>query len=146
MRSVLERNAGSRQGVVRQRLLVVVVATVAAAAGWATFEVALGQDLRAPAMGGSAGMDIGLVAVVISVALAGLAAWGSLAVLERWVARARLAWTILAVAVFMFSLGGPFGGEGVDAAGRWMLATLHVVAASILIPGLARTAPRAGER
>lgn len=122
------------------RRLVVVLATMAAAAVvWVIVEAGFGYDLRAPAMGGSTGMDIGPAAVLTSSGVAGLAAWGSLAGLERWSPRPRLIWTVLATVVFLISLGGPLSGEGVDTANRAALVALHTVVAVGLIPGLAAT-------
>lgn len=102
-------------------------------------EAGVGYDLWTPAMGGSPGMDIGAGAVLISSGVAGLAAWGSLAALERWSPRPRLIWTIVATLVFLISLGGPLSGEGIDTANRAALVALHTVVAMGLIPGLAGT-------
>lgn len=124
----------------RSRILTVLVAAGAAALAWTILEPRLGYDLHTPVMGDASGMDIGLAAVVASAAGAGLAAWGSLALLERWTSRPRLIWTALAGAAFLLSLGGPFGGEGIDTVYRWLLFVLHVTVAAVLIPGLARTA------
>lgn len=123
-----------------RRRLVVVLATMAAAAlVWVIVEAGVGYDLWAPAMGDSPGMDLGAGAVLISSGAAGLAAWGSLAALERWSPRPRMIWTILATVVFLISLGGPLSGEGIDTANRAALAALHAVVAMGLIPGLAAT-------
>lgn len=124
----------------RRRLLFVLGAVVAPVVAWTILESGFGYDLRAPAMRGSPGMDIGLTAVVAAAATAGLAAWASLAALERWSSRPRTMWTVLAVAVFLVSLGGPLGGDGATTAHRWMLIALHVAVAGALIPGLAATA------
>lgn len=122
-----------------RRRLVVILATMAAAAlVWVIVEAGVGYDLWAPAMG-SPGMDIGAGAVLISSGVAGLAAWGSPAALERWSRRPRLIWTILATVVFLISLGGPLSGEGIDIGNRAALAALHAVVAMGLIPGLAAT-------
>jgi hypothetical protein len=123
-----------------RRPLFVLAAVVAPVVVWTILEAGFGHDLRAPAMGGSPGMDIKLTAVVAAGAAAGLAAWASLAALERWGSRPRTMWTALAVAVFLVSLGGPLGGDGVTTAHRWMLIALHGAVAGVLIPGLAATA------
>lgn len=122
------------------RLLFVPAAVVAPVVAWTILEAGFGHDLRAPAMGGAPGMDIGFTAVVAAAATAGLAAWASLAALERWSSRPRTMWTAIAVAVFLVSSGGPLGGDGVTTAPRWMLIALHGAVAGVLIPGLAATA------
>lgn len=124
----------------RRRLLLAPAVMAAAALVWALVELGFGYDLRAPNMGDSPGMDIGAGAVLASSGLAGLAAWASLAALERWSPRPRLVWTVLASVVFLVSLGGPLGGEGIDTANQVILITLHTVVALGLIPGLAATA------
>lgn len=129
--------AGQRPA--RRRLVVVLASMAAAALVWAIVEAGLGYDLQAPSMGDSTGMDIGPAAVLISAGVAGLAAWASLATLERWSSRPRLIWTVLATVVFLISLGGPLGGEGIDTAHRTALLALHTVVALGLIPGLAAT-------
>lgn len=128
-----------RQRPARRRLVVVLASLAAAALVWAFVEAGIGYDLQAPSMGGSEGMDIGPAAVLLSAGVAGLAAWGSLAALERWSSRPRLIWTVLATVVYLISLGGPLGGEGIDTANRVALVALHTLVALGLIPGLAAT-------
>lgn len=132
--------AAERQRPARRRLLVVLATMAAAALVWAIVEVGFGYDLRAPSMGGAPGMDIGSAAVLASSGVAGLAAWGSLAALERWSPRPHLVWTVLATLVFLISLGAPLSGEGIDPANRAALVGLHAVVAMGLIRGLATTA------
>lgn len=124
----------------RRRLAVVLATMAATALVWAIVELGFGLNLGAPAMGGASGMDIGPGAVLASSGVAGLAAWGLLAALERWSPRPRSIWTVLATVVFLVSLGAPLSGEGIDGANRAALVALHAVVALGLIPGLAATA------
>lgn len=134
--------AGTRS----RRLLAVAAAVVAAVAGWVLIEGPGGVDLRAPAFDGTAAnQDIGLGAVVFASLVAGLAAWGLLAALERYMSRPRRIWTFLAVAGLILSLGGPMSGTGIDPTHRGLLALLHVIVAAVLIPLLYRTATQPGK-
>jgi hypothetical protein len=123
--------------------LVAVTTTVATAVGlWAVY-VGLGMDLRSPAFGeyGTAAVGAGNVAFVS--ALAGIAAWGLLAVLERLSSRrARRAWLVIAVIALVASLGGPMSGTGITSANRMELMGLHLAVGAVLIPLLYRTSPK----
>jgi Family of unknown function (DUF6069) len=81
---------------------------------------------------------VGFVAVIGTTALAGLAAWGLLALLERVTSRAATVWTAIAIVVFLFSLLGPLG-SGADTASKVALALLHTGAAATLIPLMRRS-------
>jgi hypothetical protein len=126
-----------RQG----RALVLIAAVVAAVAVWlvarlagATFTVEQGSR------GGAT--HVGLVMVAAMSALAGLAGWGLLAVVERSTARARTLWTYIALGVLAISLAGPLG-AGTTAGTRLALVGAHLATAAVLIPGLRRTVDRA---
>jgi hypothetical protein len=81
---------------------------------------------------------IGVVAVIVVTALAGLAAWGLLALLERVTARARTMWTAVAVVVFLLSLLGPLG-SGVGMSSKVVLALMHLGAATTIVPLMLRS-------
>jgi hypothetical protein len=91
---VVTEDARRRRGI----RLVAVIATVAAALGvWAVY-VGFGTDLRSSAFGGyrdTAPVGPGNVASVS--ALAGIAAWSLLALLERLTSRARGVWLAIAI-------------------------------------------------
>jgi hypothetical protein len=82
---------------------------------------------------------IGLVPVILVTLIAGLVAWGVLALLERMTANARTVWTAIAVAVFLLSLLGPLGG-GVGTSSTIVLALMHIGAAATIIPLMRRSA------
>jgi hypothetical protein len=84
-------------------------------------------------------VEVGLVAGAS--ALASLAAWGLLALLERRTRRARSIWTAIAVVVLLVSLSLPLS-AGTTNSVRATLALMHVVVAAILIPTLRRGSPR----
>jgi hypothetical protein len=73
--------------------------------------------------------------------VAGLAAWGLLALLERTVARPGRVWAAIALAVLVLSLGGPLGSAG-DGTSMAILTGMHLVVAAVLIPGLGGSARR----
>ncbi|MEV4416151.1 DUF6069 family protein [Catellatospora sp. NPDC049609] len=82
--------------------------------------------------------DVGAGPVAVTAALAALAGWGLLALLDRRAARPRRTWTIIAVCVFVISLLGAAGGASPAAQGA--LVSLHAVVAAVVIAGLGPTA------
>lgn len=132
---------GAGAGTRMRRLMTVAAAVGAAAAGWAMIEGVGGVDLHAPAFDTTtATQDIGLGSVAFASLIASLAAWGLLAVLEKYSSRPRRIWTILMGAGLVISLGGPMSGTGIDSTNRGLLALLHLIVAAVLIPLLYRTA------
>jgi Family of unknown function (DUF6069) len=128
------------------RLLAVAAAMAGALLGWTLITQVAGVDLRAPDFGGSGGTAaVGLAQVVLVTGLAGLAAWGLLALLERRTHGARRLWLGLAMLGFLLSLGGPLSGDGVTSADRGLLIALHAAVAVVLIPLLALSS-RPGRR
>jgi hypothetical protein len=122
----------------RTRGIWIVAATAATGAAWATAR-GLGADLTA------GGQVVTLPAVVVATAVAGLAGWAFLAVLERATRHAATAWTCVAVAVLLLSLAGPVGGAETGG-GAAALVAMHLAAGAVLIPGLGRTAGRRSGR
>jgi hypothetical protein len=84
---------------------------------------------------------IGPVAVVLTALIAGLAAWGLLALLERTVRRPARTFWIIALIVLLFSLAGPLG-SGVGLSSRLALLGMHVTVGAALIIGLPRCRAR----
>lgn len=122
----------------RVRAATVLAASLVTLAVWAIAVPIAGVDLLVHSGGSATETEVGPAAVVIVTLLAGLAAWGLLAVLERVTPRARTIWTAIAVAVLVISLAGPL--SGVTAGAKLSLAALHLAAGAFLIPLLARTA------
>ncbi|MBM2619686.1 hypothetical protein JIG36_29680 [Actinoplanes sp. LDG1-06] len=126
----------------QRRLITILVAAVATAVVWVIAHLAFGVEIRAKT--GGAEQTVGLAAVIIATVVAGFAGWGVLALLERWTANPGRVFTIVGAVVLLLSLGGPAGGLTTGA--KVSLALLHLVAALILVPGLAGTAqPRTGK-
>ncbi|GAA4097834.1 DUF6069 family protein [Nonomuraea soli] len=119
----------------RDRALAVAAATVAASI----------VSLLAPApvvvMGGQPPMTIGLPMVAGFTLVLSLLGWAALALLERFTARARTAWTSLSVVVLALSLVPPLSATATTGA-KLVLCAMHVVAGAALIPLLRRTARR----
>ncbi len=126
-----------RQG----RALVVVAAVAAAVAVWLVARVA-GADLTVEQGSGGGAAHVGLVMVAVMSALAGLAGWGLLAVLERSTSRARALWTYVALGVLVLSLVGPLG-AGTTAGTKLALVGAHLATAAVLVAGLRRTVQQA---
>ncbi len=124
------------------RLVAVGAAVVATLAVWAVAELALGIDVQEPSRGDAGPIrDLAVGNVVFASAVASLAGWALLAVLERVTTRPRTIWTSIAVVLAVVSLGGPLTAVAITTASRAVLAALHVVVAAVLIPLLARTSP-----
>ena len=115
-----------------RRLVAVAGASAAALALWAVADPLAGIDLTVRLSG--AEQHVGAGAVVAASLVVGLAAWGSLALLERLAERARRIWTVIAFAVLVLSLSGPLGAVG--PASTVALACMHLAVAAVLIPGL----------
>lgn len=122
----------------RTRVLAVLGATAAASGVWVLAE-ALGVDLAVQRRPGSI-EAVGPAAVLLSSLVAALAGWAALAVLERLVARARTAWTVLALLVLVASMVGPLAG-GTSTAAKAALAGMHLAVAAVLVPALRRSSP-----
>lgn len=121
----------------RRRLLTVGAAVAAAVIIWSVAELA-GMHVRQPTTGTGPAMALNLGFVIAVSAIASLAGWALLALLEHFTSRARAIWTAVAVVFLLLSLGGPFSGHGVSTGNRLLLGLIHVVVGAIVIIGLPR--------
>jgi hypothetical protein len=123
----------------RTRLMAVLGATAASLVVWVVAHFG-GVHLlaRLSASGSAQAVGPGTVAIVTS--LAGLAAWGLLALLERVTERAATIWITAACIALVFSLAGPLTG-GVTTGAKLALACMHLATAAVLIPVLRRSSP-----
>jgi hypothetical protein len=94
---------------------------------WAGIDLAVRQ--------GDATQHIGPVVVAAAALVAGLAAWGLLALLERTVRRPARTFRIVALIVLVLSLAGPLG-SGVGTSSRLVLLGMHLTVGAALIIGL----------
>ena len=141
MTNTTTTNRRSTIGRIRQRVLTVAAAVVAAVLAWLIAVPIVGIDLLVRP-GGSAAQQVGLGSVVAVSLLASLLGWGFLALLERLVSRRALtAWTVVAVVVLMLSLSGPLT-AATNAAVAIALVLMHLVVGAVLIMGLRRTTVR----
>jgi hypothetical protein len=124
-----------------RRLAAVLAAILMALALWVIATHAIGINLRSPAFG-PAKSPTAVTAAMVAVAsgLAGLAAWGLLAMIERTSRRPRQIWTAIALTALLLSLAAPLSGHGISGANRIVLGCLHVVVAATLITLLGRSA------
>lgn len=122
-----------------RRALTVAGAAAAALALWVLTGPVAGLDPSAET--GGEIRTVGAAPVVMGGLVAGLAAWGLLALLERTVARPGRVWAAIALAVLVLSLCGPLGSAG-DGTSMAILTGMHLVVAAVLIPGLGGSARR----
>ena len=123
----------------RTRALAVAAATGATFTVWAIAAPVAGVDLTVDT--GSGATTVTAAAVVTATVIAGLAAWASLALVERITRRAAAVWTWTACAVLLLSLLGPIG-SAVGAGTTVALVAMHVAAGAVLIPILANSSVR----
>jgi hypothetical protein len=122
------------------RPLAVAAATAAVLAVWAIASQVAGLDVRLSV--GARPEHVAAVTAAVVTALAGLAGWAVLALLERVAPlRSRRTWIVLAAVVLAVSLAGPLD-AGTTTATKIAPACLHLAAAGVLIPALARSTAR----
>ena len=107
--------------------LVAVTATVLALVIWGLAVPVAGVDLEA----GTPTQTIGAPAVVLTVLVVTLGAWGVRTLLRR---RTAVAWWLTCGIVLLVSLLGPLGAT--SAAARATLLTLHLVVGTVIAVGL----------
>ncbi|MCP2342844.1 DUF6069 family protein [Actinomadura rupiterrae] len=117
----------------KQPVLTIAGASASALAIWIIAVPVAGHDLTVRMGGGT--RDVGAVAVVLASLLAGLAAWGLLAVLRRRTARGNRVWAITAMVVLGVSLAGPTN-SGAGTATALILMLLHFTVGVTLVLGL----------
>jgi hypothetical protein len=123
----------------RTRALAIVAAAGATFTGWSIAHSVAGADLVVAT--GSGRSTVTPAAVVLATVLAGLAAWGLLALVERWTPRAAAVWSRIACAVLAISLLGPIG-AAVGTGATVALVAMHLAAGAVLIPIMARSSVR----
>jgi hypothetical protein len=123
----------------RDRLVAVLLSVTAAAVVWGVASL-LGVrfDVASPAVGS---IHIGLFLTIVSTLPLASAGWGVLVLLERFTARPRRTWTILAGAVLVLSLP-PLVFLDAQATTKIALGCMHLATGLVLIALLRRTAPR----
>lgn len=138
---VAEAPATDRGARIRSRLIAVAAAVVAAVAIWVIAVPVFGLELVAPpGPDETAPQAVPFGAVVMASLVASLAGWALLAVLERFLSRARTVWTVVASIVMVLSLAGPLLGDaGVPVACRITLALMHVAVGAVLITQLPKS-------
>jgi hypothetical protein len=125
---------------VRKRRRIRALATMAAAGAtftlWMIAHPIAGADLVVDT--GSGPTTVTPTAAVLVTVVAGLAAWGLLALVERFSRRAAAIWSWIAGAVVLISLLGPLG-SAVGAGATAALVAMHLVTGAVLIPLMARS-------
>lgn len=121
-------NPANYPGSATRRSLAVAAAVLAAVVLWLVAVPVLGLDLAVGA--GAQAQQVTLALVVVVPLLAGAAAWGLLAVLERRTVQAVTVWRIIGWTFLAVSLLGPLGMGA--AAGTLTVLLLHVSVGTIL--------------
>jgi hypothetical protein len=121
----------SRGHVIRSRLLAVALSVAAALAVWLVATLAGAElEVTSPLVGT---LTIDVLLVVVSALPLALAAWGVLAVLERFIpARARRVWTVVAIAVLALSIP-PLALLDATLGTKVALAFMHLATGLVLI-------------
>ncbi|GAA2130297.1 DUF6069 family protein [Glycomyces algeriensis] len=117
-----------------RRLAAVLAATAGALLLWAAAVPLARVDLTVDQAGTP--LTVGPALIAFAGLAVGFAAWGLLAVLERFAARAALIWSIIAAVVLAVSLTGPLAAA--TTAAMLVLMGMHVVTGGVLIAGLVR--------
>src|SRR5450755_3894068 len=127
----------------RRHVGAVLAAVVATGLVWLIATTGFGLDLYQPGFGSMAPQQLTMWWAAAITGLAGLAAWGVLAIIERFSRRPTRAWLVVSVSVLVLSLGGPLSGDGIAPGNRLALVFMHLAAGAVLIPLLFRSARRA---
>lgn len=117
----------------------VAAAAVAALVVWAVADLLLGIPLVAQGPPDSPPMEIGAVPTLVVAVGSGLAGWGLLAALERYVPRGRTVWVVIAVAVVLLSLVPVAGAQGTAA--QMVLGLQHLLVGAVVVLGFTRVPP-----
>jgi hypothetical protein len=111
-----------------------------AALAWVVIVPLLGTDITVPeSPSSSERVDLAIGPVIIMSALASLAGWALLTVLERFTSRARVIWTGIALAVLLVTM--PWDADFTTGE-RLGLGVLHLAVAVPLIAGFWRSPAR----
>jgi hypothetical protein len=124
----------------RIRFVAVHGAVAAAVAVWLIARYGAGLQLHTPGFGPAqhpASLGLGLVA--IASAVASLAAWGAVKLIERTTGRPGRAWIAVGLLATVVSLSAPLAGHGITLAERLTLVCMHLAVAAVLIPAFALT-------
>ncbi len=122
------------------RVVAVLAAVIAPVIVWLIATIGFGQQLYQPGFGGSAPQELSIWLVAAAAGIAALARAGVLALIERINRRPAQVWLVVSTAVLILSLGGPLSGEGISAANKLALVSMHLAASAVLIPLLYRSA------
>lgn len=135
---VQEISAGRRR---RIRALAVLGAVVAAVSVWVVGEPLLGNDMVIKAEGQEP-QDLGASAFIMFSLFFSLLGWALLALLERLTRRARLIWTVVALAFLAVSFVFPLFTIEASGGTKTVLALGHVAVAAVLVPVFRATSRR----
>ena len=124
----------------RDRVIAVLVTVIATELVFLVATLGFGEQLYQPGFGGSAPQELSIWLVAATAGIAGLAAVGVLALIERIGDRPAQVWLVVSTTVLILSLGIPLTGEGIGTANKLALASMHLAAGAVLIPSLYRSA------
>jgi hypothetical protein len=131
--------AGSRR---LTRALATVGGAVAALVVWFVAKYAFDVELQVRQLGSTEVADVTAFMVIVSALIGALVGWALLAILERFVERARTLWTWIALAGLVLSFASPLTAQDATGGTKLALSIMHVAVAAVVIPIFARTSPR----
>ncbi|HEY6275366.1 MAG TPA: DUF6069 family protein [Streptosporangiaceae bacterium] len=127
----------------RIRFVAVHGAVAAAIAVWLIARYGAGLQLHTPGFApGQHPASLGLGLVAIASAVASVAAWGAVKLIERTSSRPGRAWIAAGLLATVVSLSAPLAGHGITLAERLTLVGMHLAVAAVLIPAFALTISR----
>jgi hypothetical protein len=139
MNATLSAPSTRPRSLVATRAIVVGAAVAAAALAWVVIVPVLGTDITVPkSPSSSERIDLAIGPVIVMSALASLAGWALLTVLERFTSRALVIWTAIATVVLLVTM--PWDADFTSSE-RLALVVLHLAVAVPLVLGFWRTAP-----
>jgi hypothetical protein len=134
MRRAMQQDGTTRTTARRTgRAITVAAGAAGALLLWVVNDPWAGVDLTVRQV--DATQHIGPAAVMGTALIAGLAAWGLLALLERTARRPARTFRIIASIVLVLSLAGPLG-SGIGVSSRLVLLGMHLAVGLVLIIGL----------
>lgn len=113
-------------------------AVLAAVAVWLIARYGAGVVVRTPGFTPAQHpAPLGAGFVVVAAAVASLAAWGAVTLIDHTTARPRMVWVITGLLVTAVSLSAPLTGHGITPTQRLALICMHLGVAAVLVPVLA---------
>lgn len=124
--------------VTKSRGVSVVVAVFVGVAIWLFARFVIGIQVMRPSLDSRGGStELGVVSIISTCLVLGVAGWSLVALLDRRVKHPRRHWIIFGVLAIACSLAAPLSGRGVSGADRVVLVAMHLLVGGAIIIGFA---------